>query len=305
MASERSPGQGENSNERADIGGKLVSIYEEYVGQPASQEIIYVGFGLFFAGIALGFFGLILFFFSGMQPTESEFFWQFRESALAFAMLAIPSTVLGIVVLLSVGRRTLGTGIAGAIICIGAATWMTRVYPYQWTNANDVSVITTYSVGLVLLTASTGSALVAQYVESAAPQETETADTEDDSVTDEEVAEDIEDAVSDTTLTWGGVEKQPETKRLKFNMPETGQEIDDAEVTPDTETRASGEDVDTAVEGLRKLQGGEQEMARSNSPDDQVESLSKLRDRQEADDLETGVETDRGLLAWVRQRLFG
>jgi hypothetical protein len=307
MAREPPSDGGSESGEGATGDGRLVALYERYVGEPESEQVVYVGFGLFFAGIALGLAGLVLFLYSGVQPTGSDFFWRLRTVALVFALLAMPAAALSIVVLLGVGRRTLAASAAGTLLCVAATAWLTSVYPYQWTSAgNDIRVIASYAVGLVLLAASTGSALVAQYVEEAAPRERDREPVEDEtgSVSDEEVAEDIEEAMSDSTLTWGGVEKGTETKRLKFDMPETEGEVDRAEVTA-SETRASGETVDSAVSDLRTLQGGDRETARSESPDAQVDSLSELRRRQEREDVETGVDTDRGLLARLRRKLFG
>lgn len=314
MSSETAPEQTDEPGDDSSVGeGPLLSIYRRYIGTPETKRDVYVGFGLFFGGIALGAVGLVLFLYSGAQPTGSDFFWQLREVALVFAMLALPAVALSVAVLLPVGRQTLAASVLGAGICVVGIAWLTQVYPYQWTETgNDTTVLSTYAVGIVLLAASTGSSLVAQYVDSVAPAESggttspdsSTTD-EGETVTDEEVAEDIEAAMSDSSLTWGGVEKEPNTKRLKLNMPEDP-EIDEANIEGTTEVRSSGEDVDTAVSGLRQLQGGEEETARAESPDDQVDALTEFRRQQEADDeLETGVEEDRGLLSWLRQKLFG
>lgn len=288
--------------------GPLFSIYRRYVGEPESRRDVYAGFGTFFGGIALGLVGLALFLYSGTQPSGSAFFWQLREVALVAVMLGLPAVALSFAVLLPVGQRTMAASLVGAGICVVGAVWLTQVYPYEWTSAgNDISVLSTYAVGIVLLAASTGSSLVAQYVDSVAPREADAPATDDEesgeSVSDDQVAEDIEEAMSDSSLTWGGVEKEPNTKRLKLDMPEDPA-IDEANVESATETRSSGDDVDDAVSGLRQLQGGEQETGRTESPDDQVDALTEFRERQEDDDIETGVESERGFLAWLREKLF-
>jgi len=306
--------------EDADSGdGPLVTVYRRYVGEPESRREVYVGFGPFFAGVALGLIALVVFLYSGAQPSGSETFWQFRRAALVFGMLALPAIAASVPVLLPVGRSTLAAGLAGVAICVVATLWLTQVYPYQWTSAgNDVRVITTYAVGLVLLAASMGSALVAQYVESVAPGEgsgagpaaegTGASTDSGESVTDEQVEEDIEAAMSDSSLTWGGVEQEPTTTRLELNMPDVAEEgeIDSSSLDVATETRSSSGDVDDAVDGLRQLQGGDQKTARTESPDDAVDALTEFRrQREDEDEIETGVESDRGVLARMREKLFG
>lgn len=300
--------------------GLLFSIYREYVGEPENTRDIYVGFGAFFGGIALGVVGLLLFLVSGAQPNGSDVFWQYRLAALVFTMLALPAVATSFVVLLPVGRRTLAASLAGAGVCVVGTLWLTQVYPYEWTSAgNDVTVLSTYAVGVVLLAASTGSALVAQYVDSVAiggtagptgagadadgtaAGEGETGE----SVSDDQVASDIEEAMADSKLTWGGVDQQPNTERLKIDMPETP-DIDTSNAEVATETRSAGDNVDDAVDGLRQLQGGERETARAESPDDQVNALTEFRRQQESDgeDIETGVDTEEGLASRLREKFF-
>lgn len=304
------------SEEESVTEGALTSLYRRYVGEPESQRDIYIGFGAFFGGIALGLVGLALFVYSGIQPSGSDVFWQLREAALVFTMLALPAVGVSVTVLLPVGRRTMAASLVGTGICVVGTAWLTQVYPYQWTSAgNDVSVLSTYAIGVVLLAAATGSSLVAQYVDSVATQRAGAAtagadqdDTRDgtdtsDAVSDEQVQADIDEAMSDSSLTWGGVEQKPNTKRLEMNMPETP-DVERSNIESATETRSASDDVDDAVSGLRQLQGGEQETARTESPDDQVEALTEFRRQQEEEDLETGVDTDQGVLRSLREKLF-
>jgi hypothetical protein len=315
MSSEDTSGQeSDPGDEEVERGGPLVSMYRRYIGEPASRQEVYAGFGLFFAGVALGVAALVLFLLSGGQTTESDSWWQLREAALVFVMLALPAVALSVSVLLPVGRRTTAASLVGAAICLVATVWLTQVYPYDWTNAgNDVLVLSGYAVGVVVLAGSTGSALVAQYLDRVAPDEIKRVTEvevdgqqrdESESVSDEAVESDIEEAMGDSTLTWGGVEQQSSTKRLNLDMPDTDEELDDENIEPATETRSSGETVDDAVDGLRQLQGEEEETARAESADDQVDALTAFREQQADDEIETGVETDPGTIERLRERLF-
>lgn len=314
MSAEESETDGnETENEVESPESSLLTAYRTYIGEPESQRTVYVGFGLFFAGIALGVVGLVAFAYSGVLGSESTIFWQLREFSLVVAMLALPAIAVSITVLLPVGRGTLATSIAGAVIAVVAIAWLTQVYPYEWTDTgNDVLVAGLYAAGLVLLAASTGSALVAQYVDRATLSERDTISRErtdepdeDESVSDEQVAADIEEAMADAELTWGGVEQEPTTKRLKLNTPSFDQDSEsNAETVSATEVRSKSDDVDSAVDGLRRLQGEERKTGSVESPDAQVDALTELREQREAE-LETGVDTDRGLLQRLRDRLFG
>jgi hypothetical protein len=300
--------------------GALISLYREYFGEPESRRNVYIGFGLFFAGVGLGAVSLALFFYSSTRPEGSELFWLLREVALVFAMLALPAVATSIVRLLPVGRRTTAVSLAGVGLCVAATAWLTQVYPYGWTAGSDVQVVSLYAVGLVLLTASTGTALVATYLDRAtaggggagrvteAEGTTKEAATDDgETVSEEQVAEDIADAMSDSDLSWGGVEQQPTTKRLDLDMPEPDMDLDESDAEAATETRSSGDDVDEAVAGLRQLQGGDQKTARAESPDEQVDALTEFRrQREEAGDesIETGVDSEKNLISRLREQLF-
>lgn len=293
---------------------RLSALYREYVGEPDQERDIYLGFGLFFAGIVLGAVGFLLFLYSGLQGEGSSFYWQLRELALVAVVLGLPSVVVSIVVLLPVGRRTRALSAVGMGLCIVATGILVSVYPYEWTGegAIDGSVVTisVYAVGLVILSASTGSALVAQYLDraSSADESGETSESSEagETVSEDEVADDIEEALDDTTLSWGGVEQQPNTKRLNLNTPEEDPDVDRSsfENVDATTTRSESDDVDDAVAGLRRLQGGESDTARGSSTEDQVDALTEFREQRAEEEIETGVE-EQGLLARLRERLFG
>lgn len=118
------------TDESRDGDGSLFALYRQYVGEPQSHRDVYVGFGAFFGGIALGVAGLALFLYSGTQPTGSDVFWQLREVALVFALLGLPAVGVSVTVLLPVGRQTIAASVLGAAICVVGVIWLTRVYPY-------------------------------------------------------------------------------------------------------------------------------------------------------------------------------
>lgn len=307
------PDSEESTSEEASetgLEGSLNDLYVQYIGEPEKKRDVYLGFGLFFAGIALGALGLLTFLYSGFQPTDSTAFWQFREIALVLGFLGLPSFVLSIVVLLPVDRRARIASLVGAALCAVATMYFVTVYPYDWTNAGgtDGSTITIviYAAGLVVLSGSTGAALIAEYLhrETASAETTETDDEDGETVTDEQVEADIEDAMSDTELSWGGIEHDPDSERLTLDMPELDAD-QQANITESsaTSTRAESETVDSAVSGLRKLQGGEEDTSRGSSTEDQVSALAEVRQQQEEEELETGVDNP-GLLARLKAWLF-
>jgi len=307
-------GDGPSSNTDAETPGgesRLVATYRRYVEADTSRPEIYSGFGLFFAGVTFGFAALVVFLYSGTAPAGTDRYWLLREIALVSGSLMVPAVTLAVVILLPVGRRTHAVSAIGTTICLVSILWFTRVYPWQWSEANDTSVISLYAVGVALLVGATGAALVAQYIDRATEQPTEgpqsgEADSATDDVSDDQVRADIDDAMADSSLTWGGVEAEPTTKRLEFDMPdaaEVGNVGDNVDAV--TETRSASGSVDDAVDGLRKLQGGEDATARTESPDDQVSALAAMREQQQADDdVETGVDRP-GVLARLRERVVG
>jgi hypothetical protein len=170
-----------------------------------------------------------------------------------------------------------------------------------------------YAVGLVAVVGATGAALVGHQVERATPGERAaevraeagtasgtasgtgaTVDDTGETVSDEQVRRDIDEAMSDADLSWGGVDRK-NTKRLELNTPsdvEVDREaFENAEATT---VRSSGSNVDDALSNLRKLQGREQKTDTSSGVDDQTAALSELRQQQEAEEIAT--EDDDGLV---------
>ena len=314
-----SDGEGDDDGTRnvSGVRGSMLRVYRAYVGEPNHERDIYLGFGLFFAGVTLGVVSLALFIHSSAQPTGSEWYWQSRKMAFVAGTLGLPAAILSIVILLPVGRQTLFTGVLGTAICIVATGILLTAYPSQWsTDAaidGGVRTISVYALGLVLLSVSTGTALVAQYLDRAAPQGTargqsdEPATDTDPDVTDEQVETDVATALDNAELSWGGVEKQPNTKRLKLNTsPESTTDLDriDPSSVEATTTRAEGDTVDDAVAGLRRLQGRESNTQRGTSTEDQVAALTEFREKQAEETVETGVDESDSITSRLREFFF-
>ena len=282
----------------------LLRYYHQYVGDPDRTVDVYVGFGLFFVGLALGAVGVVVFLYSATLPANTESMYAVREVAVVAAAVGLPALLSGVVVLLPVDRRMLYVSGVGSAVCLAAIGLFVWAYPHQWNVVNppDYSAqgVAVYSVGLVAVIGATGAALVAHRVEQvaggtaaggAAAGGTATtgagavgADTEgDETVTDEQVRADIERELGDAELTWGGVERK-ETRRLELDTTA----IDDVDVDREklagsaTETRTTTGTVNDAVSQLKGLQGGEAKTASGDSTDDQAAALRELREQQRA-----------------------
>lgn len=267
---------------RAAFEDRLLRLYRRYIGEPDQKRDVYVGFGLFFGGVALGVLGLVLFLIERGVAGGGAVWW-LREVAFAIAALGLPAVLLGVVVLLPVDRGPLYVAGAGTLACLVAVAIFVSVYPRHWNviGARDYSTlgVTVYAAGLVAVVGSTGAALVSYQIERAAPaagvdgrgaEQTET-------VTDEQVQSDIEEAMANTELSWGGVEKR-EGRSLEIA---SDTDIEDADRTGFDGAAANeyrSESVDEAVTGLKHLRGGENRQDRSRGGvDDQASALKELR----------------------------
>ena len=269
--------------------GYLFDLYRRYIGEPEDRTDIYVGFGLFLGGIGLAVVALVLFLWGNTYQARSAAYFAWVGPAYALAMVALPVVMLGIVTLLPSERRVLYTSIGGTTITLAAVAGFLFTYPHHWNGfGNDytVEVVAVYAVGLAGITASTGAALIAHYLDMAQQADVVAADDEDDDpdVTDAEVQQDIDDAMDGVELSWGGVEKS-EHKRLSFSEDD----FDDVTVDSNagtTTTRSSG--VDAQVAGLKGLKGGETTQTTSSSTvDEQTAKLKELREQQRAEELAT------------------
>lgn len=269
----------------------LFDLYRRYIGEPDGRTDVYLGFGLFLCGIGLAIVALALFVWSStLEPRSPEYF-AWAEHAYALGMLSLPATMLGIVVLLPSERRVLAASIGGVAIALVAIGGFYALYPKNWNfySSSDadvaystVHVVAVYAIGLASITASTGAALIAHYLELARSVESVADDDETDAehYSDEEIQGDIDAAMEDVELSWGGVSKT-EHKRLSFKDHDLDGTTFDGNAKT---TRSSG--VDAQVAGLKGLKGGEKKTATSKSTvDDQTEKLKRLREQQRAEKL--------------------
>lgn len=288
---------------------RVLAVYRRYVGEPERPADIYGGFALFFGGIVMAALGLILFLWSVALPENAALFWQLREIGIVLASLGLPAFILSVVVLLPVSRRAVYGAFAGTVVCLAAIGLFTWAYPAQWNviGGTDYSAqgVAIYAGGMAILAAATGSALVAHHIDRSSPaaagagaESASAPETAEETVSSEQVERDIEEAMANTELTWGGVDRKANTRRLELNLPDT--DTVQSSASPESANTARSEGVDNAVAGLRNLQGGGPKEAASESVvDEQTAALRELRERQRAEEAEETGLTDR------LRRLFG
>jgi len=281
---------------------QLLSYYRRYVGDPDRTIDVYAGFGLFFVGLGLGAIGVVVFLYSATLPPNELSTYAVREIAGVAAAVGLPALLLGIVVLLPVDKRMLYVAAAGSAVTVAAIVIFVWAYPRDWNVAvppdYSAQAIATYSIGIALVVAATGAALVAHRVERVTDGATAAEATDDnetgETVSNEQVRADIDRELDEAELSWGGVERT-ETRQLNLNTSAI-EEIDrDSLPDSSTETRTGDGSVDDAVAQLRGLQGGEVETASGDSTDDQAAALRELREQQrdaERSDEDDGL-TDR------------
>ncbi|WP_254538042.1 DUF7139 domain-containing protein [Halomarina litorea] len=269
-----------------DVEETLVGWYRQYIGEPERRIDVYLGFALFFGGLALGVAGLVLFVAEQAASGEGKLYW-LREIAFAIGALGLPALLAGVTVLLPVERRARVGAFAGGAITLAAVGFFVWAYPYQWdtTSGVDYSMqgVAVYAVGLVTVVAVTAAALVSYHVERVAPTESGEAASAGPEVTDEQVRRDIDEAMSGTELTWGGVAKD-ETRRITFSSErasaDAGLDTSGFDGVEAKSVRSSGGSVDAAVAGLQGMRGDADRSERGAGTDDQAEALAALRDQQ-------------------------
>lgn len=286
---------------------QLLRYYERYIGDPDRAVDVYAGFGLFFIGLGLGAVGVLVFLYSATLPANTSTTYAVREVAGVAAAGGLPALLLGIVVLLPVDKRMLYIAAVGSLIDVVAIGLFVWAYPQDWNVAvpPDYSAqgIAVYSIGVALVVAATGAALVAHRVErvtggtTTADGETDETGEEDPAISDEQVQADIDRALDDAELSWGGVAK---TETRTLNLDTSAIDDIDSKSIPDSgiETRTDDGSVTDAVSQLKGLQGGEVETASGEGTDDQAAALRELREQQREED--QAAEANSGIIDRIR-----
>ncbi|QLD88021.1 permease [Natronomonas salina] len=264
---------------------RLVDVYRAYIGEPDSRTDVYLGFALFFAGLGLGLAGLLLFAIE-RGVIAGEAFW-LREIAFAGGALGLPVLLVSVVVLLPADRRAVYVALGGLAITVVAIGFFVSVYPSNWNYGADYSLqgVSVYAVGLISLLAATGSALVGYHIErvgggpAAAAGAEEEQGGDDPEVTAAQVQRDIDEAMSGTEMSWGGVEKV-ETERLSIN-PDA--DLDGHNFDQSKAKVHRSKSVDDQLSALKGMKGGEQRTDSGSGVDDQADALKQLREQQRKD----------------------
>ena len=280
---------------------QLLRYYRQYIGDPDRTVDVYAGFGLFFVGLGLGVAGVVVFLYSA---TLSGTAYGLRAVAIVSGAVGAPTLLGGIVVLLPVDRRMLVVAGGGSMICAAGIVRFVGVYPNDFNVSVGpdyaAQVVGIYSVGIVAVVGATAAALVAHQIERAADPTgaVESAEVEDDeeTVSDEQVQADIDSALDDAGLSWGGVTKT-ETRTLNLDTGSID-DIDTESLPEGIETRTADSSVSNAVSQLKGLQGGEVETASGEGTDDQAAALRELREQQRED--EQATPADRSLIDRLR-----
>ncbi|TKR27695.1 DUF7139 domain-containing protein [Natronomonas salsuginis] len=280
---------------------RLVELYRTYIGEPDRRTDVYLGFTLFFGGLGLGLLGLFLFVLE-RAVLDGLVFW-IREIAFAIGALGLPLILVAVVVLLPADRRALYIAVGGFAVVVISVGFFVTVYPSNWNYGTpDYSLhgVTVYAVGLISTLAATGSALVGYHVErveggpATAEGETGTAGgtagstgTDDPAATAAKVQQDIDEAMSETEVNWGGVEKV-ETERLRITPDEN---LDGESLNQESAKVHRSAGIDDQLSALRGMKGGEQRTDSGSGVDEQAAALQELREqkRREAEAEDSGL----------------
>lgn len=276
----------------------LLRWYRRYVGPPTEPLNVYGGFALFFAGIAFAVVGIVTFLWSASLAGNPEFVYMLRENAAIFSAVGLPFLLFGVSVLLPVDKRILYVAAAGTAVTLVAVVMFADAYPVYWNvgGARDrsASIVGLYALGIVAVIAATGAALVGYRVERASvPVTVETGvdepEAETEEITDEQVRHDIDEAMKNVDINWGGVAKS-KTRRLQLDVSSPDIDRSGFDNAQAKTARSSG--TDDAVSGLKKIQGRDHKMASGGGTDSQTDALRKLREKQQAEELATKDEPD-------------
>jgi len=281
----------------------LFDLYERYIGEPETETDVYLGFGLFFVGVAFAAVALIGFVVVvAMYGYREGGYFATAQIPYTFALLAAPVTMLSIVVLLPVERRAVYGAVGGSVLTGVATVGFVVSYPNHWAEAGVgrmLAVMGTYAVGVSVVVAATAAALIAHQLERAngtVVQEDDGSSEDGDEVTMEDVESDIDEAMEDVDLNLGGV-KRSEGRNLTFSTDVSTDEMRGGTAKEPEKTVSAG--VDTQVQGLRSMKTGEsKKQTSSTTVDNQAAALSDIKS---GNTDEGSVETaeSRTVVSWL------
>lgn len=267
----------------------LLRFYERYIGEPERETDVYLGFGLFFAGVAAAALGLVLVLIGAtLHDFGTDPFYDITRPGGVLLLLSLPVTLTAIVVLLPVRQRvTIAAGIGVAITVIASILFWIEYPGVIFGSNQNMSVVLGYALGITVVTGATAAALIAHHLQRAqAPHPSEITEMEveeDESYTDEEIRADIEEAMTGVDLSWGGVMKE-EHRRLEFESDYADDVSGNMNIGAPKTVAEGG--VDDQVQQLKALKGGTHK--RSTSPttvDEQTDALRALKRQKEQDEV--------------------
>lgn len=296
------------TDDKSQSDNVLFRWYERHIGEPERETDVYLGFGLFFAGVATAALGLVLVIIAAsMHEFGSDSFFAVTRPAGALLLFSLPVVLTSTVVLLPVRQRvtvTAGVGVAISLLSI-LLFWIE--YPgIIFGSDQNISVVLGYATGITVVIGATAAALIAHQLERVqAPMPSEIREMEIDqreSYTDEEIRADIEEAMADVELSWGGIMKE-EHRRLEFEADYADDVSENIEVSAPTTIAEGG--VDAQVNQLKALKGGTQK--RSSSPstvDKQTDALRELKRQKQQDEVPSNAPiAGGGILGRILERV--
>jgi len=298
--------------ERNGLGERLHEWHRRFIGPVTDSRTVYAGFALFFAGVGLVVVSIATFLWSTTTDPAGTFKFVLRELAVLTGAAGIPTVLLGVTVLLPVSRRIDAVSAAGVGLCLVATARFAQVYPDAW-YPNASVVVGLYALGAVVVVATAGTALSGYHAERtgqriARDQLDEDGDgaaaggvdaggaSDGETVTDEQVQADIDEAMSGAEVNWGGVERDSGRSITIRSSEDAEFEAPDPDTVKATESR--GESVDDAVAGLQGLRGeGPKTESSSSGTDEQADALAELRATREQSEV---ADDDGGIVDSVR-----
>jgi len=135
---------------------RLFDWYRTYIGEPDARTDVYLGFGLFFGGIALGVLALVLFLWGSLAEPRTDPYFARIGPAYTLGMLSLPMAMIGIVTLLPVEKKAHYAAAAGGVVNLAAVVWFNVAYPADWNGYGadqTMQVVSVYATGLTVVVA--------------------------------------------------------------------------------------------------------------------------------------------------------